>query len=112
MKQGSLVYVDFNPVVGHEQKGARPALVLSQTEIAVHQRYPLIIVAPLTSTLVLGPLYPTLAPTKRTGLSNASRVLLDQLRAIDKRRILRILGEIEKAEQKLVTAGLRMLLGI
>jgi mRNA interferase MazF len=106
------LWVGLDPTLGHEQRGVRPCLVVGSGEMAKHQRFPLLLVAPLTSTPLSGPLYPLLSPSASSGLRERSCVLLDQLRSVDKRRVVRLLGRASAAELVAVDQALRALLGL
>ena len=89
VKQGNIILVDFDPQTGHEQKGRRPALVISN---ALFNRYSeMAIVCPITNTDKNHPLHVKLnTNTKTTGV-----VLCDQLRTMDiKARNFKFLEDI------------------
>jgi mRNA-degrading endonuclease toxin of MazEF toxin-antitoxin module len=75
---------------------------VSDPEIIGDQRFPLICVAPVTGTPGEGLLYPPLSPGL-SGLAKKSFALIDHLRSIDKRRILRVFG---------IDEGLALFLGM
>ena len=60
--RGTLVVVELDPTVGHEQRGVRPCVVVSNPDISSDQRFPLVCVVPITGTPGEGLLYPPLAP--------------------------------------------------
>ena len=111
LERGSLVLVALDPVLGHEQRGLRPCVVVSSPAVASNQRYPLLGVIPVTGTPGQGALYPALEPGD-SGLRKPSWALIDQLRSIDKRRVRRVFGEISKREQGQLDLGLRLYLGL
>ena len=92
-KRGEIYLVNFEPTVGSEIRKTRPALVL-QNDIA-NRHSPLTIVAAVTSKFD-EMLYPTevLVTAPEGGLSVDSVVLLNQIRSIDRRRLVRRLGPI------------------
>ena len=108
--RGSIVLVQLDPTIGHEQHGVRPCVVVSDPEIISNQRFPMIGIVPITSTPGFGLLYPPLAPGS-SGLSRLSFALVDQLRAIDKQRIRRISGQISFHEIAAIEEGLAFFLG-
>ena len=55
----------LNPTIGHEQRGIRPCIVVSDPEVIDDQRFPLICVVPVTGTPDEGILYPPLGPWQR-----------------------------------------------
>lgn len=109
--RGTVVLVELDPTVGHEQRGVRPCIAVSDPTVNAAQRFPLIAVVPVTGTRGVGALYPVLEPGA-SGLVKESTVLIDHLRAIDKRRIRRIFGRVSKAELAMIDQGLELFLGL
>jgi mRNA interferase MazF len=109
--RGAVVVVELDPALGHEQRGVRPCIVVSDPDVIGAQRFPLVCVVPVTRTPGEGLLYPPLAPG-RSGLTKKSFALIDHLRSIDKRRIRRVFGELAPEEVAAVDEGLAVLLGI
>ena len=87
IKRGDIYYADLSPVVGSEQGGTRPVIVLQNN--TGNRFYPTIIVAPFTSNKGKKML-PThlLMKSEETGLPKDSIVLLEQVRSIDKSRMV------------------------
>lgn len=104
MKRGDIFYADLSPVVGSEQGGTRPVLIL-QNDIG-NQYSPTTIVAAITSQIAKAKL-PTHVEIsgEDSGLNKDSVVLLEQLRTIDKSRLLQkvstlndnLMGDVKKA---------------
>ena len=111
LERGSLILVALDPVLGHEQRGMRPCVVVSSPAVASNQRYPLLGVIPVTGTPGEGALYPALEPGD-SGLRKRSWALVDQVRAIDKRRVRKIFGQLPADELGKVDEGLRLFLGL
>ena len=109
--RGSVVIVGLDPTLGHEQRGIRPCIVVSDPVIISDQRFRLVCVVPVTGTLGEGLLYPVLVPG-RSGLTKNSCAMIDQLRSIDKGRIRAVLGQITEQETSLVDEGLTAFLGL
>ena len=109
--RGQVVLVELDPTVGHEQRGTRPCVAVSDPVVNVDQRFPLIAVVPVTGTPGDGALYPELSPGA-SGLTKTSYALVDQLRSIDKRRIRRVFGRIRKNELAALDQGLELFLGL
>jgi mRNA interferase MazF len=109
--RGTIVSVDLGPTRGHEQRGMRPCVVVSASEVAAQQRYPLVCVVPITGTPGQGALYPKLAPGQ-SGLRKTSFALVDQLRSVDKKRVRRVFGLLSARELEAVDGGLRLFLGL
>lgn len=109
--RGVLVLVELDPTVGHEQRGARPCVVVSDPDVVGDQRFPLVCVVPVTGTRGEGLLYPPLAPGP-SGLAKQSFALIDHLRSIDKRRIRRAFGSLAPTEIAAIDEGLALFLGL
>lgn len=109
--RGDVVLCDLNPVVGTEQAGVRPAIVV-QTDRA-NAASPHTIIAPFT-TRVRRAVLPSHAviPAGVGGLSQDSVLLGEQIRVIDRRRILRVLGHVDDPYMKDVAEALRAILGL
>jgi len=103
--------VELDPTVGHEQRGTRPCIAVSDPAVNSDQRFPLIAVVPITGTPGEGALYPSLSAGK-SGLTKTSYALIDHLRSIDKRRIRRMFGRISQDELASLDQGLELFLGL
>jgi mRNA interferase MazF len=111
LDRGTVVLVELDPTVGHEQRGVRPCIAVSDPTVNTDQRFPLIAVVPVTGTAGEGALYPELAPGK-SGLTKTSYALIDHLRSVDKRRIRRVFGRVAMDELACVDQGLQLFLGL
>jgi len=109
--RGTIVLVKLDPTVGHEQRGVRPCIAVSNPAVNADQRFPLLAVVPVTGTPGEGALYPERAPGK-SGLTRTSYALIDHLRSVDKRRIRRVFGRVTPDEQTAVDQGLALFLGL
>jgi len=110
-QRGEVYLVRFDPAEGSEIQKTRPALIL-QNDIA--NRYsPVTIVAAITSKFEL-PLYPiqVLISPPEGGLEADSVVALNQLRTIDKRRLIRRLGKLKLQSLQKVNQGILISLGL
>ena len=109
-KRGDIYLVNFDPTVGSEIKKTRPALIL-QNDIA-NEHSPITIVAAITSKFD-DKLYPTevLIPQGTGGLSTDSIVLLNQIRSIDKRRLVKKLGAVTPSTMMRVDRAIQISLG-
>jgi mRNA interferase MazF len=111
LQRGSVVLVGLDPTRGHEQRGTRPCIVVSDTDVTEDQRFPLVAVVPISSTAGEGAFYPALAPG-RSGLRRRSYALVDQVRSIDKRRVARVFGRLDAHELAAIDEGLLLFLGL
>ena len=109
--RGAIVLVELDPTVGHEQRGVRPCIAVSDPAVNADQRFPLIAVVPITGTRGEGSLYPELSPGK-SGLRKVSYALVDHVRSIDKRRIRHVFGDITRSELAAIDQGLELFLGL
>jgi mRNA interferase MazF len=110
-KRGDVYLVNFDPTSGAELQKTRPALIL-QNDIA-NRHSPITIVAAISSKFE-EPLYPTevLISVPEGGLSVNSVVLLNQLRSIDRRRLVRRLGAVQPNTMAKVERSLQISLGL
>lgn len=109
--RGAVIVIGLDPAVGHEQRGVRPCVVVSNPDVISDQRFPLICVVPITGTPGEGLLYPPLAPGK-SGLAKKSFALIDHLRSVDKRRVRRVYGVLAREEISAIEEGLASYLGL
>lgn len=110
LDRGTVILLDLDPTVGHEQRGVRPCVVVSDPEVVSDQRFPLLCIVPVTGTPGDGALYPALAPGG-SGLTKMSYALLDHLRSVDKRRVRRVFGQLAPGELGAIDDGLALFLG-
>ena len=111
LERGTVVLVVLDPTVGHEQRGQRPCIAVSDPTVNADQRFPLIAVVPVTGTPGAGALYPELAPGA-SGPTKPSYALIDHIRSIDKRRIRRMFGRVADDELAAIDQGLELFLGL
>lgn len=110
IKRGELYYADLSPVIGSEQGGVRPVLIV-QNDIG-NKYSPTIIAAAVTSKINKAKL-PTHIELSACdfGLQRDSVVLLEQIRTIDKRRLKERIGELPENTMLLVDNALLISLG-
>ena len=94
VRRGDIYYADLSPVVGSEQGGMRPVLIVQND---VGNKYsPTVIAAAITSQINKARLPTHIELSARTyGLSKDSVVLLEQIRTIDKRRLNEKMGRVD-----------------
>ena len=111
IKRGDIYYADLSPVVGSEQGGVRPVLIV-QNDVG-NKFSPTVIAAAITSQR-----FKTNLPThiqvnaQGCGLSKDSIVLLEQVRTIDKRRLKEKMGYLDEPDMTRVNQALSVSLGI
>lgn len=111
IKRGDLFYADLSPVIGSEQGGIRPVLVVQND---VGNKYsPTVIVAAVTSRINKAKM-PTHIEIDALGygLSKDSVILMEQVRTIDKRRLREKTGHLDEASMKKVNKALAISLGL
>ncbi len=111
VKRGDIYYADLSPVVGSEQGGLRPVLIVQND---VGNKYsPTVIAAAITSKLGK-----TRLPThidvygEKAGLQRDSVVLLEQIRTIDKRRLKEKMGHLDDHMMQAVDAAISVSFGL
>lgn len=110
IKRGELYYADLSPVVGSEQGGVRPVLVI-QNDIG-NKYSPTVIVAAITSKINKAKLPTHIEIEASTyGLDRNSVILLEQIRTLDKSRLLHKIGDLSTFLMKNVDKALLISLG-
>jgi mRNA interferase MazF len=109
--RGDVILCDLNPVVGTEQAGIRPVVIL-QIDRA-NAVSPHTIIAPFTTKIRRKLLSShVFVPAGVGGLSQDSVVLCEQIRVIDKSRIIRVLGHLDDSYLQELAQALCAILGI
>lgn len=111
IKRGDIFYADLSPVIGSEQGGIRPVLVIQND---VGNRYsPTIIISAITSKLSKAKLPTHIEiPGELYGLNKDSVILLEQVRTIDKRRLREKAGHLDKMLMDRVNEALSTSFGL
>lgn len=111
ISRGDVVLCDLNPVVGTEQAGVRPVVVL-QIDRA-NAVSPHTIIAPFT-TKIRRALLPShaLVPAGAGGLTQDSVALCEQIGVVDKRRIIKVIGHLDEPYLEEMAKALRTILGL
>lgn len=111
VKRGEIYYADLSPVVGSEQGGVRPVLIV-QNDIG-NKHSPTVIAAAITSQKEKNKL-PTHIELNAAdcGLAKDSVVLLEQVRTLDKRRLKERMGELDSAAMSQVNNALSVSFGL
>ena len=111
IKRGDLYYADLRPIIGSEQGGVRPVLII-QNDVGNHFS-PTVIAASITSRKRKYRL-PThvFLPISTDGLHNDSIVLLEQIRTIDRSRLGDYIGRLDETAMAAIDAALAISIGI
>mgnify|MGYP003292823641 CR=1 FL=1 len=111
IKRGDIYYADLSPVVGSEQGGLRPVLIIQND---VGNKYsPTVIVAAITSKINKAKM-PTHIEidAQQYGLSRDSVILLEQVRTIDKRRLREKIGKLDELQMIKVNDAISVSFGL
>ena len=93
LNQYSIALVNLDPTIGSEMKKTRPCVIISPNEMNKHLKT--IVIAPMTSNLKS---YPTRVLMQHNDTSGT--IAIDQIKTIDKSRIVKILGQLTEKEIK------------
>ena len=109
IRRGDIYYADLNPVIGSEQGGTRPVLIISNDIGNKHS--PTVIIAAITSRVRTKKKLPThLYLGQIEGLPANSIVLFEQIRTIDKKRLREHIGMLDS--QQILTADNALLISL
>lgn len=111
VKRGDIYYAGLSPVVGSEQGGIRPVLIIQND---VGNRYsPTVICAAITSRMNKAKL-PTHIEidSRRCQIMKDSVILLEQIRTIDKQRLKDMIGHLDKERMRSVDEAIRVSLAL
>ena len=111
VRRGDIFYADLSPVVGSEQGGTRPVLIVQNDTGNRHS--PTVIAAAITSQTGKARL-PThiTVPGSEAGLSKDSVILLEQIRTLDKRRLREHMGRLSEEQMSRVDQALEVSFGL
>ena len=111
IKRGDIFYADLRPVIGSEQGGVRPVLII-QNDIG-NRHSPTVICAAITSRMNKAKL-PTHIDVyaSRVGLAKDSVILLEQIRTLDKRRLKEKMGHLDDESMQKVNTAISVSFGL
>ena len=111
VKRGDVFFANLSPVVGSEQGGSRPVLVIQNN---IGNKYsPTVIVAAITSRITKPRMVTHVAlEAKKTGLERDSVVLLEQIRTIDKQRLADRVTHLDSRVMHDVDEALKVSVGL
>ena len=111
IRRGDLYYAELDPIVGSEQAGTRPVLVVSND--VGNQYSPVIVIVPITSRRIGKKQLPTHVEVKMPELlKNDSTALTEQIRTIDKLRLKEYIGSLPDCLMTAVDQALAISIGI
>lgn len=110
VRKGEIYYAELSGTVGSEQDGVRPVLII-QNDVG-NRNSSTTIIAPLTGRHGKTVLPTHITLDKRCGLSEKSLVLLEQIRTVDKCRLLNYIGTVDAKTMVQVDDGIRISFGI
>ena len=111
VKRGDIFYADLSPVVGSEQGGVRPVLIVQNDTGNRHS--PTVIAAAITSQMGKAKLPTHIEVTaESSGLPKDSVILLEQVRTLDKRRLREHMGRVDDAVMRQVDGAIAVSLGL
>ena len=109
ISRGDIYYADLSPVIGSEQGGIRPVLVLQNNK--GNKFSTTVIVAPISSKLTKNPI-PTHVLIRCDSLDKKSVILLEQIRTIDKRRLKEKMGKLDDGLMNKVDSAIAVSFGL
>jgi len=109
IKRGELYYADLSPVIGSEQGGVRPVLIV-QNNVG-NMFSPTVIVAAVTSQISKAKIPTHIEISSNYGLTKDSVLLLEQIRTLDKRRLKEKIGTLDDKCMQSVNQALLISLG-
>lgn len=111
VKRGDIFYADLSPVVGSEQGGTRPVLIVQNDTGNRHS--PTVIAAAITSQMGKAKLPTHISiPGSSAGLTKDSIVLLEQIRTIDKKRLREHMGRLDDAAMNQIDSAIAVSFGL
>lgn len=110
IKRGDIYYAELNPVIGSEQGGNRPVLIISNDIGNKHS--PTVIIAAITSKQTKSKLPTHFYLSDIEGLPADSIVLLEQIRTIDKRRLKERLTQLDEPNMEAISKPLLISIGV
>ena len=111
IKRGDIYYADLSPVIGSEQGGLRPVLIV-QNDVG-NRHSPTVIAAAITSRMTKSKLPTHIdVPGVSAGLAKDSVILLEQIRTIDKQRLKEKMGHLDENTMRTVNNAISVSFGL
>jgi mRNA interferase MazF len=110
-QRGEVYFVDLDPVVGSEQGGRRPVLIIQND---VNNQYSSVVIVAAITSAPTRKAYPVdvVITSSASGLIKGSRVLLNQIKTIDKQRLGRFVGRLDATDMAQVDQAVMISLGL
>ncbi|MCU0287396.1 MAG: type II toxin-antitoxin system PemK/MazF family toxin [Acidobacteria bacterium] len=104
-RRGDIYLVNFDPTIGHEIKKSRPALIITNN---INNEYsPVVTVIPLSSNV--SKIYPfDVRLSSGKGLEKESKIMINQIRSVDKKRLIKKLSSVSHESIKLVETAIKL----
>lgn len=111
-KRGQIFIADLRPSFGHEIHKKRPVLVISINDINVN--FPTVVILPLSSVVPhdLGLHLVKVSSTKNNGLQKESVIVVDKIRSVDKKRLIKKIGKVSTPKLQEIEESLKLVLGL
>ncbi len=105
-KKGDIYLVNFDPTVGHEVKKTRPAVIVSND--VNNANSPIISITPITSNISRIFSFEVELPVGSSGLTEKSKAMINQTRAIDKARLIKHVGRLDRQVLEKIDRALKL----
>lgn len=110
LRRGQLHWAWLDPVVGSEQAGRRPVIIVSGPDLLVG---PTVVCVPVTSSIPdTLPAFEVLLPASRSGLTRDSVAMCHQIRVLSLKRLRRMIGDLGADDMRAIDAALLYALGL
>jgi len=111
MNQFEIWIADLNPKIGTEPGKVRPVVIVQTDKL--NEIHPSIIICPLTTNIIIKSSVLRVNLSKGDGnLNEECDVLIDQVRSIDKKRLIKVIGKISQAKSEKIKANLRIVMDL
>ena len=110
IRRGDIYYANLDPVIGSEQGGERPVLIIQNDK--GNQHSPTVIVAAVTSRVNKKKSLPTHIPIEGAALAKDSIALLEQIRTIDKQRLTEYVGRASSESMEQIDKSFLLSVGV
>ena len=112
IKRGEIYSANLEPIIGSEQGGERPVLIIQNNKGNKHSSTT--IAAPITTKRVPNylPIHVFVYATRQTGLPQTSCVLLEQIRVLDKSRLTKYIGRVSRVTMEEIDRALKISVGL